>query len=125
MITPAVVTYDDWAPVAACASALVFLVGYSAMAKWWRHPIGQAVAFLDICLVIALGPSVAHKLFHVDILQSWYLWYYGTSLYLVALITLWRLVVIVSVQRDAAGPRHLRTVPEQVAAEDEVASTPD
>lgn len=125
MNTPTVVVYDEWAPVAACATAVVFLIGYTAIAKWWAHPVGQAVAFLDICLVVALGPSVLHQLFGFNLLHVWYAWYYGSSLYLVGLITLWRLLVIVAVQREAAGPRHRAGVLRQPEVEDEVNSTAD
>jgi hypothetical protein len=119
-------TYDEWAPVAACAAAVIFLIGYSVLAKWWRHPEGQAVASLDVCLVIALTPSVLHQLFGLSVLHLWYAWYYGSSIYLVALITLWRLAVVASIQRQAAGPRRRRTtLPEQKQTDDEVPSNSD
>lgn len=112
----AVMTFDQWAVITAWCSSVIFLVGYSLIAPWWRHPIGRAVAFLDLCLALALCPSMLHQLFDVNIQRIWFAWYYGCSLYLVSLVTLWRLVVIFMIQRRAAGRRRLlEEIPPQSA----------
>lgn len=103
----AVVTFDETAVLCAWFSSVIFLVGYSLIATWWRHPIGQAVAFLDACLVIALFPSVLHQLFGLSVISVFFAWYYGGSLFLVAAITLWRLMLIIGVQRKST-PRRAR-----------------
>lgn len=122
----AVVTYDETAVLCAWFSSVVFLLGYSVIARWWLSPIGQAVAFLDACLVIALFPSVLHQLFGLSVISIFFAWYYGSSLFLVAAITLWRLALIVGVQRSSTPRRHLAHVPEQRGGpEGEIPSTVD
>ena len=100
----AVVTFDKVAVLAAFFSSVLFIIGYSAVASWWHHPIGRAVAFLDCGLTITLTPSALHQMLGLDLTDLFFAWYYGVSLSLVALITLWRLVVIIRVQR-ADTPR--------------------
>lgn len=99
-------SFDNAAAITAFFSTLTFLVGYSMLAPWWRNPVGQAVALLDIALLLALLPSILHLVFGLNIVAyRWFAWYYGASLFLVAGITLWRLVVIATVQRHALAPR--------------------
>lgn len=125
----AVVEFDKVAVYMTWIGSVVFLLGYSTAAPWWRHPIGQAVAFLDGCIVLTLAPSVLHQAFGVSLLHIWFAWYYGSTLYLVFLITMWRLYVILRVQREAAGPRRLLppVEPDPAAAEqpDHVETVPD
>lgn len=96
-----VITFDKIAVLTAFFSSLVFIVGYSILAPWWRHPVGRAVASLDVGLTFALLPSALHQLFGLSLISMFFAWYYGCTLFLVAAITLWRLVVIWTVQRDA------------------------
>lgn len=86
-------------------STLTFLLGYSALARWWRSPIGRAVASLDGALLLALLPSALHQLLGLNLRYVWFAWYYAASLFLVSAITLWRLRVIWTVQREGAGLR--------------------
>jgi hypothetical protein len=96
-----VVDFDKAAVLSAFFSSLVFLIGYSFLAPWWRHPIGVSMASLDAGLAIALLPGTLHQLTGLSLSSVFFAWYYGASLFLVAGITLWRLVVILAVQRDA------------------------
>ena len=99
-----VITFDKIAVLTAFFSSVLFLVGYSVLAPWWRHPVGRAVASLDAGLTFALLPAALHQLFGLSLISMFFAWYYGGSLFLVAGITLWRLVVIWTVQRDALAP---------------------
>jgi hypothetical protein len=93
--------YDNSGVLDAFFSSITFLIGYSLLAKWWRRPVGRAVAALDVALIIALAPFALHVLFHLNLSQLWFAWYYGSALHLTALVTLSRLVVIWTVQRES------------------------
>lgn len=108
----AVSTYDYDAVLAAFFSSALFLIGYSLIAKWWQHPIGRALAFLDAGLVITLAPSALHQILGFNLQDIFYAWYYGSSLWLVSAITLWRLAIIARIQRSATPRRRLASAPE-------------
>lgn len=104
-----VATFDYDAVLAAFFSSTLFLLGYTLIAPWWHSSIGRAVAFLDAGLVVTLAPSALHQILGFTLQDLFYAWYYGSSLYLVAAITLWRLVVIVRIQRKAVARRPVDT----------------
>ena len=98
---------DDMVMVAFFASVL-FVVAYTALASWWKSPIGRALVMMDTGLALVLAPLVLHRLLGLTLLTSIsYAWYYLLSLSLVAGATLWRTVIIVRVQlraRKEPGP---------------------
>jgi hypothetical protein len=88
-------------------AALLFIVSYTAMAPWWRTQIGISLIVVDTGLVLALGPSVLHRMFGLSLAdQVWYGWYFCASLTLVAAGVLWRTAVMVRDNWD--NPRMLR-----------------
>jgi hypothetical protein len=99
-------SFDNIAALTAFLTTVVFLVGYSVLAPWWRNPVGRAVASLDVALLLALLPSALRQVFGLHFTRDgWFTWYYGATLLLVSAVTLWRLAVIWTVQRDALAPR--------------------
>lgn len=101
----AVTTFDQDAVQAAFWASVLFLLGYSIAAPWWRHPIGRGFASLDAGLAFALSPAMLHDYFGLNVQNQFFAWYDGAALCLVALITLTRLGIILRVQRSAT-PRH-------------------
>jgi hypothetical protein len=94
--------------MAAFAAALLFIVAYSVLAKWWASSIGRALVMLDTGLALVLGPLVLHRLFGLTLVTSiGYAWYDLISLALVAGATLWRTAIVVREQlraRKDPGP---------------------
>lgn len=99
------VEFEKIAVFTAFFSSIVFVLGYSLIAPWWRQEVGRAMVSLDCGLMLALAPAVLRMLFHVTNWLTFFAWYYGGSLLLVAGITLWRLLVIWHVQIDAVQQR--------------------
>lgn len=108
--------FDEAAVLFAFGCSVVFLAGYSLVSRWWRRPLGRALAALDVGLGLALAPTAMHYLVGLNVQHPFFAWYYGFSLISVGLITLWRLVVVVAVQR-AATPRRRAPGPSTEADE--------
>jgi hypothetical protein len=87
--------------ITAFCSSLLFLVGYTVMAPWWRYTVGRAFASLDAAVMLTLLPSVIHLWFGVSITSAFFAWYEVTSFFVVAATTLWRLATIRQVQSSA------------------------
>lgn len=83
-----------------CASVL-FVVGYSLIAPWWRYAVGRTVVSLDAAIALTLLPAVLRRWFHVPVTGVFFEWYDSTSLLVVAGITLWRLWTIYRFQKSA------------------------
>jgi hypothetical protein len=88
----------DASVISAFLSSVIFVIGYSLRAPWWRYQVGRAVVSLDLALGLALLPSFLRLAFHFSAADQFYDWYATLSLFLVAAVTLWRLYTIVYVQ---------------------------
>lgn len=88
------------AVIAAFLASLLFIAVYTALASWWRTPIGRALVAMDGSLALALAPSAAHFLLGLTISASpGFAWYFLGSLTLVAASTIWRTWIIYRAQR--------------------------
>ena len=83
---------------AAWAGSVAFLAVYLLLARGWRTEIGRALIMLDGGLALALGPSVAHRLFGLPVEGAGFAWYVVGSLTLVAAATWWRTWFVIKVQ---------------------------
>src|SRR6185437_1180836 len=88
------------ATIAVFVSSLVFIIGYTLTAPWWRYAVGRAVASLDLCLVIATFPEILRYIFNLHVTNLFFTWYNVASLVAVAITTLWRLATIRRIQVD-------------------------
>jgi len=80
--------------------SILFVLGYTKIAPWWRNAVGRAMVSLDVALMILLTPSVAHYSFGWTVGDTFFLWYYVGSLILAGLITLRRLAVVWRIQNQ-------------------------
>jgi hypothetical protein len=88
----------DTAVVMAFVSSILFVVGYTRMAPWWRYAVGRAMVSLDAVITFTLLPGVLHLVFHINTADAFFAWYRVISLFAVAGTTLWRLYTVHRVQ---------------------------
>ena len=93
--------FDEAALLFAAANSVVFVVVYTLVAPWWRHEVGRAIVAFDAAIFLALLPSSLHYLAGVNLRSTFWPWYYGASLLATGLITAWRAVVVVRLQRSS------------------------
>jgi hypothetical protein len=80
-------------------SSVLFIAGYTLLAKWWRSDIGWARVSLDFGLAMALSPSVLHMTFGVRVEDSvGFAWYTIGAIAFVGLVSLWNLALVATVQ---------------------------
>jgi hypothetical protein len=91
--------------IAFCAS-VVFVMGYSVIAPWWRYAVGRTMVSLDVGIALTLLPAVLHYWFGLAVNDAFFSWYEDLSLLLVAGITLWRLLTIYRLQQRARHNIH-------------------
>ena len=87
----------------ACAGSVAFLVVYLLLARGWRTEIGRALIMLDGGLVLALGPSVLHRLTGLSTTSISFAWYYVASIAIVGIATWERVWFVIKVQARGAG----------------------
>jgi hypothetical protein len=92
--------------LAAFVASMAFILGYSAVAPWWRYPVGRTVVSLDFAVAFSLLPGVLRIWFGVPVNTAFFAWYYCVSLLLVAGITLWRLLTIYELQQHGREELH-------------------
>jgi hypothetical protein len=97
---PLAADFVDWGSVAAGISALIFLIGSTWAFPWYDSAAGRAMVSIDAGLFVALFPVLLHHIFGLDTHTEFFLWYYASSLWLVAVITIWRLVTLWLIQRN-------------------------
>ncbi|MBS2962586.1 hypothetical protein KGA66_05975 [Actinocrinis puniceicyclus] len=90
---------DSWSVCFPFAAALVYIAGYTAMARWWRTPVGRSMVSLAVAIALALLPAVLHYAAGLALTRRWFRWYDRGSLNAIGVILLWRLVVLWRVQR--------------------------
>lgn len=78
--------------------SVVFVVGYTARAPWWRYRVGRAMVSLDAAISVTLLPGILRLVFDVDVNGTFYNWYRVVSLFVVACTTIWRLYTVNYVQ---------------------------
>lgn len=76
-------------------SAIAFVLGYTAMAKWWKSDIGWARISLDFAIAMALSPAFLHVAFGVHVDDSvGFAWYSIGAIALVGCVGLWNLALV-------------------------------
>ena len=102
-MTPFMQTLGQDVVMFAFISALVFMAGYTVLAKWWRTAIGRARISLDFGIAMALSPTFLHMVFGVHVDDSpVFAWYVIASIAFVGLVTLWNLVIVAKSQLEGS-----------------------
>jgi hypothetical protein len=80
-------------------SAVLFIAGYTVLARWWKSAIGWARISLDFGIAMALSPSFLNMIFgvHVDGSPA-FAWYAIAAIAFVGLVSLWNLGIVVRLQ---------------------------
>jgi hypothetical protein len=94
------VDFLDWGTVASEIASLIFLLGVTWIFPWYETMAGRAMVTLDAALAIALFPAFLHFIFGLNTNTMFFVWYYGVSLWLVAIVTVSRLGILYFVQRN-------------------------
>lgn len=95
---------DDLLVYFVFAACVLFVVGYTALARgWWHTRVGLAMGLRDIVIALTLLPQVLHFAFGLSLVVPWFHWYWRGSLLTLGLVTLWRFWVIWSVQHGGGG----------------------
>ena len=84
---------------AAFFAGLLFVATYTALARWWKSPLGITIVLLDLMISLALLPGMLALVFGVGVAGS----EFWTLLTLAALagvpvIIMWRLGILVKAQ---------------------------
>lgn len=84
---------------AAFAAALLFIVAYTILTRWYTSSIGITIVLLDLMICVTLLPGVLQYVFHVSVTGSefWTFLSLG-AVAAVPLIIMWRLVILLQVQ---------------------------
>jgi hypothetical protein len=89
--------------VAFCA-AVAFIALYSAIAPWWRSPLGRNLVALDGSISLTLLPSVVHHTLGVSSADSaFFAWFSVVAFGLVPCVIVWRAYILLRIQFGAAG----------------------
>jgi hypothetical protein len=99
----------DAAPVviqAAFWSALAFIALYSAIAPWFRYPIGRALVALDSAIMLATLPTVLGLYFGAGLVSgAFFQWLTVCAFGAIPVVTVWRMAIVWKIQRQAARLR--------------------
>ena len=80
-------------------TAIMFILGYSVLAPWWKSEIGWARISLDFGIAVALSPTFIHVTFGVHVDESpVFAWYTIAAIAFVGLVSLWNLALVARVQ---------------------------
>lgn len=80
-------------------TSIMFIAGYTVLAKWWKTEIGWARISLDLGIAAALSPTFVHVTFGVHVENSpVFAWYTIGAIAFVGLVALWNLALVARVQ---------------------------
>ena len=79
----------------ALAASVLFILGYTLLAKWWKSEICWARVSLDFGIAVALSPTFLHVAFglHIDHSAA-FGWYAIGAVFFVGLVSLWNLALV-------------------------------
>lgn len=90
-------------------SAVLFMVGYTILAPWWKSQIGWARISLDFALALALSPTILHYAFGVKVANSTgFAFYTIGAIFLVGCVSLWNFALVVRAQLKGHIKGHWR-----------------
>lgn len=93
--------------VASLTAIIAFIAYYTAVARWWRHPVGRTIVAKDVALILVLLPSVLSIFFRFNRLTSYVAaWFDIGSFALVPVIMGWRIWVWRRLDRLGRLPRN-------------------
>lgn len=80
-------------------AAILFIVGYTILARWWKTELGWARVSLDFGIALALSPTLIHVAFNVRIENSIaFAWYQIAAVAFVGCVSLWNLALVIRTQ---------------------------
>lgn len=83
-----------------CAS-LAFIALYTAVAPWWRSPLGRNLVAFDASLSLTLLPAVVHHAFGFRSAEDVvFAWFTVVAFALVPCVIVWRAVILLRMQRS-------------------------
>ena len=87
-------------------SLIAWIVLYSFLAAWWRHPIGRTLVAKTALIAALLIPSILSLFFHLSRMDSYVVgWADAGLIVLVSPVMWWRSVVWVKLHRAGSLPR--------------------
>jgi hypothetical protein len=89
----------------ASSCSLLFVIGCAVVLRLERSEAARALISASVILLLLLGPLVLHVLTGLNTARPWFAWYYVATLTLSGVIELWRLAVVVRIQRGARRSR--------------------
>lgn len=94
-------TLAQYVVMFAFIASLVFMAGYTVLAKWWKSEIGWARISLDFGIAVALSPTFVHVIFGVHVDNSpFFAWYVIGSIAFVGCVALWNLAIVARAQLE-------------------------
>lgn len=79
--------------------AVAFMVGYTALAKWWKSAVGWARISLDFGIAVALSPTMIHVVTGISIENNVaFAWYQIGAIVFVGFVSLWNLALVARIQ---------------------------
>jgi hypothetical protein len=100
-VTPFMQALGQYVVMFAFISSLVFMAGYTLVAKWWHSAIGRARISLDFGIAVALSPTFLHVVFGIKVDDSVFFdWYAISAIAFVGLVSLWNLAIVARAQLE-------------------------
>lgn len=90
-----------WAVSSSFWASVFALLAVSLFWKWWSSVLGRAVITLDICILLATGPTVLGIEFGVPVDNHIGQWEAIASFFAIAAMIVWKVWVLFRIQ---AGP---------------------
>jgi hypothetical protein len=105
MLPAALVNVIEWGANVAFWASCLFLFGTSFFWPWWKSSWGANIIALEFALVLAIMPFVLSYDFGIHIQASLaYGYTEAVSLWMIAVIVIWRgILIFAQQQRGAAG----------------------
>lgn len=80
------------------AATFFILVYVGLNRRWWKNVWAQMIVSLDACLWMLDLPTCLRLWFHWNLGSDAFAWYDGTTVWLTALVILWRACMIIYIQ---------------------------
>jgi hypothetical protein len=87
------------------AASVLSVAVLTVLDKWWRDALTASIVALDGMLGLTVAPSVLHYAFGLSLANAGFAWFDVAALFAVAVVTLWRTVVMAQIQVRARAER--------------------
>jgi len=82
-----------------------YIVFYTVLAPWWRNAVGRGMVSFSFATMLLLLPTILHLIFGLSVANTFFGWYYTSSLFMAGFIELYRTRTVYHIQqRDT--PHH-------------------